>query len=109
MTDPLDDPVIQLLLNHDRVDDWGVMEEDELKEYVDLARAIRRQVSIEITNNIDHNNDRPENAEWPEAWHDGMTFAGDLAWGAGWWTQEQIDDIKARAEARYRGLQGLID
>lgn len=42
-----EDPVIQALLNHDRVDDWGVMEEDELREYVDLAREIREHITDE--------------------------------------------------------------
>ena len=109
MINPLDDPVIQLLLNHDRVDDWGVMEEDDLKEYIDLAHAIRRQVATEITENIDYNNDHPENAECSTDWHDGMNFAGDLAFGAGWWSQKEIDDIWARAKARYEELKGLIE
>ena len=43
-----DDPLIQLLLNHDRVDDWGAMDEDELEEYIDLVDAIRHQVANEI-------------------------------------------------------------
>jgi hypothetical protein len=43
-----DDPLIQLLLNHDRVDDWGAMSEDELEEYIDLSDAIRELISSEV-------------------------------------------------------------
>jgi hypothetical protein len=44
-----DDPLIQLLLNHDRVDDWGAMYEDELDEYIDLADAIRELIASEVS------------------------------------------------------------